>query len=203
MWKPVVGYEGLYEVSDDGKVRSVDRIVHDTKGRYTGIKKRLRGVEMKTPISNGYPVVNIHRDSVSNVVPVHVLVAEAFIPNPNNYPTVNHIDGDKTNNHVENLEWASYAQNNVHALKTGLRKPRGNPIAQYTIDGELVGVYKSAYEATRQTGLSFNNISHCLNGRARTAYGYIWKRVSESPTTIPTGSTREDELPVEVQRPIS
>ena len=207
MWKPICGYEGYYEVSDFGEVRGVDRIVYDTKGRFAGKAHLVKGRVMKQTLAlgkgrdDGYLVVNLHKDGVSDVVPVHLLVARNFLPNTNNLPTVNHIDGNKLNNNVTNLEWVTYSENNVHALRMGLRKPRGTPVAQYTTDGELVAIYKSSYEATRQTGLSFNNISHCLNGRARTAYGFVWKKLSESQTTIPTGSTREDELPAEAQRP--
>ena len=207
MWKEIKGYEGYYEVSDDGQVRSLDRYVVETKGKYIGKKRFLRGSIMKQSVSTGrdgnsYYVVNLHKNRISNVVLVHMLVAQAFIPNPDNLPTINHIDGDKHNNNVSNLEWASFSENNTHALKTGLRNPRGNAIAQYTLDGNLVATFRSACEAARVTGFSRGGISHCLNGRSETSSGYIWKKLSESPTTIPNGSTREDELPVEAQRPL-
>lgn len=207
MWKPIRGYEGYYEISDAGEVKSIDRIVRDTKGKREGKIHRVSGRIMKQTLTSGkgrndgYLVVNLHKDGISDVVPVHLLVAQTFLENTQGLPTVNHIDGNKQNNRVSNLEWASYSDNNTHALRTGLRKPRGTPIVQYTKDGKLIGVYKSTYEASRVTGLSFNNISHCLNGRAKTAYGFVWEKLSESPTTIPTGSTQEDELPAEAQRP--
>lgn len=207
MWKEIKGYEGYYEVSEAGEVRSLDRVVYDTKGCHKGKAHPVKSRMMKQSISighgrkDGYYVVNLHKDGISYVIPVHLLVARTFIPNTLNLPTVNHIDGNKLNNDVSNLEWVSYSDNNIHALKNGLRNPRGTPIAQLTTDGKLVGVYNSSYEATRLTGLSFNNISHCLNGRANTAYGFVWKRLSESPTTIPFGSTQGDELPAEAQRP--
>ena len=113
---------------------------------------------------------------------------------------IHHIDFDKTNNNISNLEWTTYSGNNIHALRSGLRKPRGNTIAQLQDDGSVVGVYRSTCEATRQTGISIGSISHCLNGRTHHAGGYVWKKVLEDVTTIPTGSTPEDELPVEVQR---
>ena len=150
---------------------------------------------------NGYLVVNLHKNSASNVIPVHTIVAQAFIPNNNNLPTVNHIDGDKHNNRVENLEWASYSTNNSHALITGLRNPRTNPINQYAADNSFIRSFNSVSEAARVTGISRGMISHCIHGRAKYAGGFIWIKVSESQTTIPQGSTREDELPVEAQRP--
>lgn len=203
MWKQITGYEGYYEVSDAGMVRSVDRYITDVNG----VTRLLKGSEMKLSESvqkdraEGYPVVNLRKNNTSLVTPVHVLVAKAFIPNPNNLPTVNHIDGNKKNNRVENLEWASYAENNTHALIHGLRHPRGNMVDQYTIDGKYIATYKSACEASRETGFSRCGISHCLNGRSRQSSGFVWKKRSESQTTIPKGSTQEDELPAEAQRP--
>ena len=207
MWKQIHGYEGYYEVSDSGEVRSMDRYVVNTRGRDIGKARLLKGSMMRLTEGkgrgdgDGYLVVNLRKDGKSSVCLVHILVAKAFLDNPDNLPTVNHIDGNKQNNCVSNLEWASYADNNIHALKNGLRSPRGNAIIQYTIDGKYVATYKSACEAARETGFSRGAISHCLNGRTSQSFGFVWKKQSESQTTIPQGSTREDELPVEAQRP--
>lgn len=206
MWKSINGYEGYYEVSDIGEVRSLDRYVENTYGKNAGEVRLLRGrimkqTETKSRGGTGYMVVNLRRNHTSCVIPVHVLVAKAFIPNPLNMPTVNHKDGDKHNNKVSNLEWASYSDNNIHALKTGLRKPRGNAIKQFALDGSFISEYISTCEASRLTGISRGAISHCINNRALTAGGFIWKKVSESATTISKESTQEDELPVEAQRP--
>lgn len=204
MWKQIVGYEGYYEVSDAGEVRSVDRFVTSSNG----VTRFLNGAPMKLTKSvgknrkDGYFVVNLRKNHTSWVVPVHILVATAFIPNPDNLPTVNHKDGNKRNNRSSNLEWASYGENNEHALVHGLRSPRGNAIDQFTLDGEYIASYRSSMEAERATGCSHGAISHCLNGRTKQAFGFVWKKQSESQTTIPTGSTREDELPVEAQRPL-
>lgn len=204
MWRQISGYEGYYEVSDDGMVRSVDRYITESTGR----KRFLRGSIMKLTNasgrkdSDGYLVVNLHKDHKSSVNSVHVLVANAFIPNPYNKPTVNHKDGNKHNNSVSNLEWASYSENNSHAVDNGLRHPRGVPVDQYTVDGEFVASYKSVTEAARATGFSRGAISHCVHGRSITSSGYIWKPKSEGQTTIPNGSTQEDELLAEAQRPL-
>lgn len=196
-WRSIQGFEGYYEVSDEGRVRSVDRDLLCADG----VTYHRKGHAMKLSLgASGYLVVNLRKYGQSNVKPVHKLVALAFIPNPNNYPVVNHIDGDKTNNNVSNLEWTTYSGNNTHALRNGLRSPRGNTIAQLRDDGSVVGIYRSTCEAARKTGISIGSISHCLNGRTHHAGGYVWKKVLEDVTTIPTGSTPEDELPVEVQR---
>lgn len=200
-WKWINGYEGYYQVSDSGLVRSVDRVVHAKDG----VDYKLRGHIMKQSIrkgnrEDGYFVVNLRKNGKGTVFQVHRLVAEAFIPNPENLPTVNHKDGEKTNNHVSNLEWASYGENNVHALKHGLRRPRGNRVLQYSVDGEFLNEYISGAQAARDLGISYGMISHCLNGRARTAGGFVWTKMLEGQTTIPDGSTPEDELLAEAQK---
>lgn len=198
-WKSIQGYEGYYEVSDTGLVRSLDRIVPDSK---LGTKK-LKGKMMKQSSSrgrdeSGYYVVNLRRDHTMNVSQVHRLVAEAFIPNPDNLPTVNHKDGNKQNNSVANLEWASYSENNIHALHHGLRNPRGNMIIQKSLSGDIIAEYKSACEASRVTGIGRGVISHCVNGRIKTAGGYLWYKVDKCNDYLSNESTVEDELPPEV-----
>ena len=200
-WKPIEGYEGYYEVSDMGVVRSLDRVIVDKNG----VSYRKRGRIMKQTRSkvrdnNGYLVVNLRRNHTSYVACVRKLVAMAFIPNPKNLPTVNHKNGDKTNNEASNLEWASYSENNKHALEFGLRKPRGNAVDQYSLDGVRLKRYPSGAVAARETGVSYGMISHCLNGYSAAAGGFVWKNVSEGQTTIPAGSTPEDELPAEAQK---
>lgn len=201
-WRAVKGYEGYYEVSNTGLVRGVDRIVPDaTHGTRHVAGKMLKAVQNKdkTRDTDGYLVVNLHKYGVSSVIPVHRLVAENFLDNPDNMPTVNHKDGDKLNNDVSNLEWVTYTENNIHALNNKLRKPRGNRIFQLSPDGRILKEYKSACEAERITGISRNMISHCLNGRAKTAGGFKWIKAEKCNDYPEYGSTMEDELPSEVQ----
>ncbi len=202
MWKEIEGYEGYYEISDSGEVKSLDRYVSCSDGTLHHIRGRIMKQSICRYRDNddvGYLVVNLRKNGTSYVAPIHRLVAKAFIPNPQNLTTVNHIDGNKHNNNVSNLEWASYRDNNIHALLNNLRSPRGNAIRQYTLDGAFVAEYKSTCEAARKTGLSRCGISHCLNGRCDTSGGFIWKKVLESATTISSESTAEDELPSEAQ----
>lgn len=113
--KAVIGYEGLYEITDDGAVFSVDR--------YTKDGKHLKRKEVKGgKFSNGYEFVCLRKDGVNHNCLKHRLVAEVFIPNPDNLPCVNHIDGNKQNNSVDNLEWCTQGYNLNHAVQIGLVK---------------------------------------------------------------------------------
>lgn len=199
-WKAIEGYEGYYEVSDNGCVRSLDRVIPDSAH---GTRK-IHGRVMKLTKSygrndDGYLVVNLRKEYTTKVVPVHRLVAIAFIPNPNNFPTVNHRDGNKGNNCADNLEWVTYSDNNAHALRTGLRSPRGNMIAQYDMSNKIIGIFRSACEASRLTGISRGMISHCLNHRAKLAGGYMWKKIEKCNDYLGDESTTENELLLEEQ----
>ena len=108
IWKPVVGYEGLYEVSSYGRVKSLDRYVKYSDGRIYLHKGKVLSLAKD---KNGYFVVSLYFNGKHNTIKVHRLVAQAFIPNPDNLPEVNHLDEDKTNNRVENLEWCDHKYN--------------------------------------------------------------------------------------------
>lgn len=199
IWKAIQGYENYYEVSDTGLIRSLDRVVPDAK---TGCK-HLKGRMMKQTDSaakarrTGYYVVNLRKNHICNVYPVHRLVAETFIDNPHGFPTVNHKDGNKHNNNVANLEWVSYSKNNIHALKNGLRIPRGTRIRQMDFDGSIVAEFKSVSEASRNTGIGRAVISHCVNGRIKSAGGFLWSKMDKCNDYLGDESTAGDELPPE------
>ena len=162
-WRAIAGYEGLYEVSDLGRVKSLKH----------GKEKILK--PWKT--NNGYLHVIIFKDGHRKQTLVHRIVAEAFIPNPNNLTTVNHKDEVKTNNTVTNLEWMSMKDN----LNYGTRNKRITESLSKQVQmfdkstGELLATFPSTNEAGRVTGINQSNISECCNGKRKSACGYIWR----------------------------
>lgn len=167
-WKQIKGYED-YEVSDTGLVRSLKR----------GKKKIL------APAKNGrtgYLHVNLHKDGKRKCLLVHRLVAEAFVPNPQNLPTVNHRDENKLNNEASNLEWLTTAENNRYgtrdlriALTLRNRPDVSKQVIQLDKFGKVVSQFSSMSEAARQTGIAWSGISQACNGWYKTAGGYFWK----------------------------
>lgn len=162
-WQPVVGYEGLYEVSDQGRVKSLK----------FGKEKILK--PWKTP--DGYLKVSLRKDGHTKQTYVHRIVSEAFIPNPNNLETVNHKDEVKTNNVASNLEWMSQKDN----INYGTRNKRMSEALSKQVQmfdkstSELLATFPSLSEAKRVTGINQSNISQCCNGKLKSAGGYAWK----------------------------
>ena len=170
-WKAIAGYDGQYEVSDQGRVKSLkhgkDKILKPRKDKY------------------GYLQVGICKYGQIKFLLVHRLVAEAFIPNPNNLDTVNHKDEVKTNNTVGNLEWMSQRDNNNY----GTRNKRiaeaniNNPSLSKKVQmfdkstGELLATFPSLMEAERVTGIAYQSISSCCLGKLKSAGGYIWRYI--------------------------
>ena len=117
-WKPIKDFEGLYEISNKGMVKSLPRLKHSNKGDYYSKEKILKQTNAQCEY---YRVPLTNKNHIKKYYSVHRLVATAFIENPNNYEDVNHIDGNKSNNNVENLEWCTRSYNIQHAFRTGLR----------------------------------------------------------------------------------
>lgn len=158
-WKDIKGYEGLYQVSNLGRVRSLKY------GKHKILKLHSNGV--------GYTNVDLCINGKKTTKKVHRLVAEAFIPNPENKPQVNHISGIKNDNKVDNLEFCTLAENQQHALKNKLRPTK--EILQCDLDGNVIKEWNCISECARQLNILNSNIVSCVKGRQKTAYGYIWK----------------------------
>lgn len=170
IWKTVPEYEGLYEVSNYGRVRSLDRI--DSIGR-----KRKGRILKAADNGDGYYVVNLSKNNKQHMYLVHRLVAEVFIPNPNNLPCINHKDENTMNNFPGNLEWCDKRYNNNYGTKNiRAAEKLGRPILQLTPDGVVVMRWNSAKECQRKTGMSQGYISGYLRGEYNNLpYGFRWE----------------------------
>ena len=174
-WRDVVGYEGLYQVSDQGRVKSLKRKFIDKIGRERYVKECI----LKSVIDRyGYLLVSLYAGGKQKRHTVHRLVCEAFHENLDNKPQVNHINEIKTDNRASNLEWATARENsNFGTRNERLGKAQSKPVAQYAQDGELIKVWPSTMEVERQAGFSNGNISQAANGKYKHAYGFIWKYI--------------------------
>ena len=171
IWKDVKGYEGLYQVSNLGRVKSLDHLVkHRHEGRMA--LKRSCMLKPKTK-KNGYLFVCLSNESKLKYFHIHRLVAQEFIPNPENLPEVNHKDENKTNNCVENLEWCTHKYNNTYGTKI---KRHQKHVTQYLMDGTPFFTYFSVKDATEATHST--HIIECCQGKRPTAGGYKWHYAS-------------------------
>lgn len=173
VWRDIEDYVGSYQISNFGRVRSLERI-ENCRGR----GKRLnKGRFLKQ--FNGkdkYKFVSLCKYGKTKQCSVHRLVAQAFIPNPDNLPCINHKDENKSNNSVNNLEWCTIAYNNNYGTAIQRRvEKQSKPVLQYTLNGEFVNEYPSVMETARQTGILQSNISMCCLGKRKTAKGFIWR----------------------------
>ena len=190
IWKPIKDYEGLYEISNFGNVKILAR----NYTRYNYLTKRYNIIKVKEKITQGtinvgYRRICLTKNKVEKNKHIHKLVAEAFIPNPNNYSYVNHIDGNKQNNYIDNLEWCTLYQNNTHAYKTGLRKSTDiTPILQYDLEGNFIREYKSINEASKETNLDIRHISRNINGIGKQIGGYKFVKKEPVSTRSPIAS---------------
>lgn len=180
IWKDVVGYEGFYQVSNEGNVRSVDRhvICKNSIRFYKG--KQLSICED----DKGYYRVLLAVAGKHRSCQIHRLVAEAFLPNPEQLKEVNHKDENPSNNHVDNLEWCTKVYNLAYGTgrARSMRSQHKKAVLQYSLNGELIAEYDGINAAARAIGKTNDagKITKCCTGKSQTAFKYIW-RYKEAP----------------------
>lgn len=179
-WRAIKGYEGLYEVSNLGRVRSLDRIQSRSSWRQREFMQHYKGRILKQQRNNkGYYTVILQVHKKYDMRLVSRLVAEEFIPNPNNLPVVNHKDQVPTNNVASNLEWCTTKYNVTYANAVEMRVAKvSRPIEQLTLDGKHVAFYKSANEAQRIGGYDHTNIGRVIHGKQKQYLGFLWRYTS-------------------------
>ena len=185
IWKDIPNYEGYYQVSNLGRIKSIKRKVK-YQNSFRNVKEKIKGTFIG---KQGYERVELSKNKINKKYNVHRIVANVFIPNPLNKETVNHINGIKTDNRVENLEWATKSENILHAYKTGLSKNsekqrnavklyckenKIKPIIQLDLDGNFIKEWKSATEVMNVLNINRKSISNCIRKQSKTAGGFKW-----------------------------
>ena len=172
VWKDIVGYEGLYQVSNLGRIKAIR---NDADKILTAQKKQ-----------SGYIGCSLSKNGVVKHYKVHRLVAEAFIPNIENKPQINHINGIKTDNNVYNLEWCTARENINHSFRAGLSKGRrdgenklSKKVRQYSLNGAFIKEWESAMQIQRELGFNNSAISACCLNKQKQSYGYIWRHYDQ------------------------
>jgi len=178
-WKDVPGYEGLYQASTHGRIRSLDKLVNAAGGRHGKQIKRLRRGRIMAlkPVNKTYLKLDLY-DSGGKVKTwtVHRLIAITFIPNPNSLPLINHKDENPFNNCINNLEWCTAKYNTNYGQAQQRKVLRINkPVIQYDKNNNTINEFISQAEASRQTGIGNRCINECCTGKRKTAGGYIWR----------------------------
>ena len=187
IWKPVKNFEDLYKVSNIGRIRSLDRYVTNYDINTKSYSKRLyKGRIITGSIQKtGYRRLILSDGKRKEYKFVHQIVAEAFIPNPENKPCINHKNGRKLDNRANNLEWCTYKENNDHAQKTGLWETvtfNKKPILNITTGQQYESAIAAAKEIHKEVPTSkietiMKNIKACCYGKQKTAYKYQWKHL--------------------------
>ena len=180
IWKDVCGYEGIYQISNFGNVR---KLKYYAGNQFVGHQYKDTIINMKSYIDDkGYPRIALRYCGKTKQCRIHRLVAQAFLPNPNNLPEVNHKDENKLNNHVDNLEWCTHIYNTLYGTRVErivqtnlMRHRRMKSVLQYDLDGTFIREWESISCAGRVLGLSAGNISSCCSGVYKTSGGFIWR----------------------------
>lgn len=178
IWKDVVGYEGFYEVSNYGRIKSLSKKAKNKNG-YRITKEKIMKNVLK---NNGYSAITLYKNKKSKTYLIHRLVAQAFINNPHDYPCINHKDENKLNNRIDNLEWCTPKYNNNYGLhnekmKKTKQKKYGKAVKQLTNDGEIIEIFCCIREANRKTNIGRKEIKKVCEKQYKKAGGYRWEYV--------------------------
>lgn len=178
IWKDIKGFEGVYQASNLGRVKSLERI--DALGRKVEEKILKPGINQY-----GYYQVELYKNSIGKMYQVHRLVYEAFNGQIPEGLQVNHINEIKTDNRLENLNLMTPKENTNYGTgierrsKKQINGKKSKPVLQFTLDDIFVKEFPSAMQVERETGFAFSNICACCRGKLKQAYGYIWKYAKE------------------------
>ncbi len=195
IWQNIKGYEGLYQVSNMGRIKRLPKTEYVYNYLSNTKVKRVKKEKILAykRNSNNYIIVTLSNNGVSKAYTIHRLVAQTFIPNPNNYPQINHINGKKYDNRVENLEWCTASENIKHASRVGLRKTtkkqktqakrnlkkaneaKKRKIYQLTKDNKIIKVWDSMSDIFRELHFYWGNIGSVCRKEKELAYGYKWE----------------------------
>ena len=168
IWKDIDGYNRMYQISNIGRVKSLER--RDSKGRF--VKGRMLKLGKD---SNGYPQAHLWKDGKQKCFLVHRLVAEAFIPNINGYAEINHVNEIKTDNNVANLEWCNKKYNNNYGTCIARSsEARSKPVLQYDKEGNFIKKYPSLRSVNKE-GFHHSSVSLVCRGVNKQHNGYVWR----------------------------
>lgn len=186
IWKDIPGFEGIYQASTKGRIKSLDRTVHFI---YNGKEKTkfFKGKILNFRIGNtGYYRIKLCKNGTAKYCFVHRLVASTFLDNPYNLPQVNHKDGNRLNNNIDNLEWVTMSENVRHAYNTGLNhglrgdlSPHKRAVLQYDKDGNFIKRWSCYADAARSLNCAHSNIYAVCSHKKKTCAGFIWKYEDE------------------------
>lgn len=179
IWKDIEGYENLYQVSSEGRIKSLNYLK-------TGKEKILKGGKY----GSGYLKVKLFKDGKGKNYAIHRLVAQAFIENPENKPCIDHINTDKTDNRVKNLRWVNQKENMNNPLssikqhnrfygKIGYKMPASKTVVQLDKNGEIIKLWLCAMDAVREGNFTQEHISSCCRGKIKSHKGYRWQYLED------------------------
>lgn len=179
IWEDIKDYEGVYKISNFGNIKRID-------------KHKLGRILSYNKDTTRYPTATLCKNKTRKSVNIHRIVAQTFIPNTENKPCVNHLNGIKTDNRIDNLEWVTYSENIKHSLKVlkqrhnrvglfGKRNPCSKAVLRFTKSGEYLDSFGGMIDAERCIGINHRRISDCCNGRKKTAGGFVWRLESDYP----------------------